>query len=38
MRSFSCPQGLAQDLPHNRKTLFAIECITSLTGPHLQML
>jgi hypothetical protein len=35
---FRARQGLAQHLPHNRNTLFAFDCITPLTGLHLQML
>jgi len=35
---FRARQGLAQHLPDNRKTTFAIDCITPLAGLHLQML
>jgi hypothetical protein len=35
---FRARQGLAQHLPHNRKTSFAFDCITPLAGLHLQML
>jgi len=38
MRRFSCPPGIGEHLPHNRKTSFAFDCITPLTQLHLQML